>query len=307
MSSATLSVVVPAYNEGEGIEDFIRSVGSISWDPDLLEIIVVDDGSTDGTAKLVETIASKDHRVKLIQLSTNSGHMAAITAGLMHAAGDWVVTIDSDGQDDPALIPKMYNACIASQADICYMQRKNRRQDPLRHRIFSPIFYTITSSFTRGRAPYQAADFRLISKRVVGVLNSLPEVNRVYRILIPSLGFKSTSLEYDRKFRQKGVSKYGFSQLAKLGLKSMLATSGAPLRWVSIFSLMGAVFGLTVSAIAFISGVIDSSIPGWSSIAFLVSALFTFQAITSLVICEFLLVIIADLRRRPQFQVKNNG
>jgi dolichol-phosphate mannosyltransferase len=184
------------------------------------------------------------------------------------------------------------------------MQRVNRKNDPLRHRLFSPLFYKFISSFTAGTAPYQAADFRLITRRVVDVLNSLPEANRVYRVLIPALGFRSTSLTYERKSRTKGQSKYGFRQLANLGLKSLMATSGAPLRWLGITSIFGALIGLSISLIAIVDGIFVHNIPGWSSLVLLISTLFIFQSITSFVICEFLLVMLADLRQRPIYQIK---
>jgi dolichol-phosphate mannosyltransferase len=103
------------------------------------------------------------------------------------------------------------------------------------------MFYKILSGSTGGAAPYQAADFRLMSSRVVSVLNQLPETNRIYRVIVPSLGFKSTSLSYKRRTRAKGKSKYGFLQLAKLGIRSLLASSGAPLRWISVTSIVFAI------------------------------------------------------------------
>jgi len=307
MMAQTLSIVIPAYNEEDGIAHFIDSVTSVPFNFSSIEILVIDDGSKDRTSEIVSEIASNNPSIKLIRLARNSGHMAALTAGFEICTGDWVVTIDADGQDDPALIPAMYQECLMSNSDICYMQRSDRRQDPLRHRIFSPLFYRLVSSFTKGQSPYQAADFRLVSKRVVDVLKTLPEVNKVYRILIPALGFKSSTLYYYRRARTKGKSKYGFGALASLGLRSVLATSGAPLRWVSLFSIGGALLGTFISVIALLKGIFANTIPGWSSLAVLISILFTFQAITSFVICEFLLVLLGDTRRRPLFQIEQSG
>ena len=304
MFETSLSVIIPAFNEEESIEEFLSVILGATRNIQKLEIIVVDDGSTDATSQIVKKISKEDNRIRLFSLMTNSGHMAAITAGLQVCTGDWVLTIDADGQDDPHLIDEMLELCLKNDAQICFMSRVNRKNDPLRHRLFSPIFYKFLAASTGGNAPFQAADFRLMSKSVVEVLNKLPESNRVYRVLVPLLGFKSVTINYERKSREKGKSKYGFFQLAALGLRSMLATSGAPLRWISVLSIFFALISLFWTATALIQGVISNTIPGWASLAFMISLLFLFQAISTLVICEFLLILLSDLRKRPLYQLE---
>jgi glycosyltransferase involved in cell wall biosynthesis len=303
MKSPILSVVIPAYNEEESIGEFVMTVIDAIKQISLVEIIVVDDGSSDNTASIVRQIATEYPVVHLVRLHKNSGHMAAITAGLKSCSGDWVATIDADGQDDPYLIPEMIKACTSNNVQICFMGRENRNNDPLRHRIFSPIFYRFLSGSTGGSTPIQAADFRLMSKKVVSVLNLLPETNRVYRVLVPTLGFQSITLSYERRIRHKGDSKYSFFKLAKLGIRSFLATSGAPLRWVSFVSICFALLSLMIATIAFFQGFANGGIPGWASLALMISTLFFFQSIATLVICEFLLILLADVRQRPLYQI----
>jgi dolichol-phosphate mannosyltransferase len=269
-------------------------------------IFFIDDGSSDSTLQIVERFSIRDNRVKPFSLMTNSGHMAAITAGLQVCTGNWVLTIDADGQDDPNLIVEMFESCLKNNAQICFMTRIDRKNDPLRHRLFSPIFYRFLAKSTGGNAPIQAADFRLMSKSVVEVLNKLPETNRVYRVLVPLLGFKSVTINYQRESRKKGKSKYGFFQLAALGLRSMLATSGAPLRWISSLSIFFAFTSFLWTGVALLQGIISNTIPGWASLAFMISLLFLFQSIATLVICEFLLILLSDLRQRPLYQLKEN-
>ena len=177
MESPELSIIIPAYNEEDSIAEFVLSVVDATKQIGPLEIIVIDDGSSDATASIVTQISKDYPEVSLLRLYKNSGHMAAITAGLKNCSGNWVVTIDADGQDDPHLILKMINECISNNAQICFMGRENRSNDPLRHRIFSPIFYRFLSGSTGGSTPIQAADFRLMSKNVVHALNQLPETN----------------------------------------------------------------------------------------------------------------------------------
>ena len=303
MKQPELSVIIPAYNEEDSISEFVSSVLVATKHIGPVEIIVIDDGSLDATASIVNQISTDYPEVSLLRLYKNSGHMAAITAGLKNCSGNWVVTIDADGQDDPQLIPKMINECAANNAQICFMGRENRSNDPLRHRIFSPVFYKFLSGSTGGSAPIQAADFRLMSKEVVHALNQLPETNRVYRVLVPTLGFKSITLSYHRKIRHSGESKYGFLKLAKLGFRSFLATSGAPLRWVSIASICFALLSLIIASIAFFQGFSNGAVPGWASLALITSVLFLFQSIATLVICEFLLILLADVRQRPLYQI----
>ena len=304
MFNEKLTILIPAYNEETVIASFLGRCLEVSDLFDSSEILVVNDGSTDTTEEIVNRLSKLNPRVKLISLATNSGHMAALNAGMQYATGDWIATVDADGQDDPKLIVDMYLKCIENSAEICFTSRINRKNDSLIHRIFSPFFYKMVLSATKGKAIYQSADFRIISKRVLETINSLPEVNKMFRVLIPNLGFKSVVIEYEREIRIGGSSKYNFRSLLKLGTKSMLATSGAPLRWVSITSLIGAIISLALSGIALVQGFFLHSVPGWASISFIISVMFFFQSITSLVVSEFLLILLADVRRRPTYQVR---
>ncbi len=226
-----LSVVIPVFNEEESITKTLdRVFVSASNFNSEFEVIIVNDGSTDNTLDLLRKYRVTHEALRIINLSRNSGHMSALTAGIDHAGGRWVVTLDGDGQDPPELIPDMINLANDNEADICFMVRTDRKQDALRHRLFSPIFYKALSRATGGRAPLQAADFRLMSDRVVKVLRLLPETNRVYRVITPELGFKSVEMEYSRNIREAGQSKYKFIRLAILAFRSLIATTGAPLR-----------------------------------------------------------------------------
>lgn len=300
-----MSIIIPAFNEEYSIKQIIEKTCKLKSYFKDLEIIVVNDGSTDKTALVVKGLSKKLKFVKLLNLSINSGHMAALTAGLKYADGDWIGTIDADGQDDPNLFIQMYEKCLKLDADICFTRRLNRRNDSYFHRIFSPVFYKLMSIASRGNVIYQSADFRLISKRVQKTLNDLPEVNRMYRVLIPSLGYKSTVIEYERNMRFAGKSKYNIKSLIKLGSNSFLATTGSPLRWVSIFSIISAFFSLLVTGFSLIQGFLENSPPGWASLAFIVSLMFFLQSISTLVVSEFLLVLLGDVRQRPTYQAKD--
>lgn len=304
MYSVKLSIVIPAFNEEASITGIIQKCLSLKKSFSSIEIVVVNDGSTDDTSKVVKRLITRNGSIKLINLAINSGHMAAITAGYKVASGDWIGTIDADGQDDPSFFVSMFEQCEINLADVCFTKRVNRKFDSILHKIFSPIFYKILSMASKGSTIYQSADFRLISKRVLVTLNSLPEVSKMYRVLIPSLGYKCVIVDYERNFRSAGESKYGFVSLFKLGSKSLLATTGAPLRWVSIASLLSAFFSLAITCLALVSGFLSQSPPGWASLAFIVSLMFFLQSISSIVITEFLLILMSDVRQRPTHQIE---
>ena len=298
-----ISVVLPAFNEAESLKFLLPRVINSVKGLGNYEILVVDDASTDTTAQVILSIAKKNKRVKLLQLASNSGHMAALTAGLEHCSGKWVVTLDSDGQDPPELIPDMLKQCVVTNSEICFMVRKNRENDPLRHRIFSPIFYSVLQKATKSLTPLQAADFRIMSERVVKVLNNLPESNKVYRVLVSSLGFKATQIVYSRDPRLTGESKYRFSALVRLALRSFMSTTGAPLRWLSSISITTGVASFFLSGFAFLRGFLNQDIPGWASIVFLISILMTLQALSFGILSEFMLLALADIRKRPSYQL----
>lgn len=302
-----LTVILPIFNEEGSIEATILRIEEmlrpLNWD---VEILIVNDGSTDKTLKIAEHLRTSNESIQIVNLARNSGHMAALTAGLDLAQGRWVVTIDGDGQDPPELIPQMISHAEANGADICFMVRRDRRQDSFRHRVFSPFFYRTLSRATSGKAPIQAADFRLMSDRVISVLRQLPETNRVYRVITPVLGFKSVEIEYSRNQRANGESKYRFFKLVVLAMRSLIATSGAPLRWLSNLSVVIAGISLIYSIFVLMSGLLGSGPPGWASLSLLLSLILFIQALAMAVICEFLLSILADVRNRPLYQLKDD-
>jgi glycosyltransferase involved in cell wall biosynthesis len=306
-----LSVVIPAHNEQEVIESTIDKVLDVCQrlftKDTLFEILIIDDGSTDRTAETVKSVAERNAAIVLVSLATNSGHMAAISAGLDLSQGKWVVTMDADGQDPPEKIEEMLRAVKIHEAEICYAIRVNRKADPFRHRMFSPAFYFLLNKLTYGDAKIQAADFRLMSRSVVEVIKRLPERNRIYRVMIPDLKFKSTEVTYVREPRTAGKSKYGLTKLAQLGLKSILATSGASIRLLSLISIL-TTFSMLI--LGFWIVVVSSKVnlpPGWASLTALLSLTLLLQSLSTAIVSEILIQINSNLRQRPIYQIKKQN
>jgi len=303
-----ISVVLPAFNEESSItQTLIEVIGvceKLIKPNSSFEVLVVDDGSTDATVKAVEIISKNDSRIKLISLAQNSGHMAAISAGLDHSKGEWVVTLDADGQDPPDIIELMFEQVKEENVDVCYAIRANRDSDPWRHRFFSPLFYFVLRKMTGGNSLIQAADYRLMSRRVVDAMRNLPERNRVYRVLVPDLRFSSTSVKYTRRTRNAGNSKYGLRKLASLGWSSILATSGIPIRALSAIAVSMAVLMLMLVIWVLFSGLRSVVPAGWTSISLFLCITLLFQSISIAIISEVLIQIMKDIRQRPLYQVK---
>ena len=301
-----ISVVLPVFNEEESI---LKTISRVRKTLDGMrkdyEVIVVNDGSHDRTLSILSRASETFPQLRVINLARNSGHMAALTAGLDNSKGRWVVSMDGDGQDPPELIPDMISEAVNNHSDICFMVRLDRKQDAWRHRLFSPIFYKALNRATGGKAPLQAADFRLMSDRVVDTLRNLPETNRIYRVITPELGFSSVSLTYNRQTREAGESKYRFLKLAILAIRSLIATTGAPLRWLANLSIAIAGISFFYSCFVFVAGLIGSGPPGWASLSLLLSSILFIQSLAMAVICEFLLSILADVRNRPLYQLKD--
>lgn len=263
-----LSVVVPAFNEEEVIADTLRDLSGVLGlcATDSYEIIVVDDGSRDRTAELVRQSMDWEPRVRLLRLQRNSGHMDALSVGYEHARGTYVVTIDADRQDPPSLIAEMLETAQAGGLDVVYGVRSDRSSDTWFKRSTAGLYYWLMKRTTGIDLIPGAADFRLVSRSVVNALNELPKDERVYRLLVPWLGFPSGQVNYVRVARAAGQSHYTIGRMLGLTLDSILMFSTAPLRAITYLGVLGVVFaGLmtTIAVVAFMNGVV---VPGWTSV-----------------------------------------
>ncbi len=274
-----ISVVVPAFNEQETIVKSLETIVEVleSFCPDY-EVIVVDDGSTDSTAKLIHEFRLNKPKIEFLKLLSNYGHMAAIEQGMLHASGEYIVTIDADLQDDPKDIERMYEIILAnnesgsSKIDVVQAFRRDRTSDSYFKRVSALIYYRGIRKLTGIPIVQDSADFRMITKEVNRLVHSLPERNKIYRLLIPALGFRIEYLPTTRHQRFAGRSKYTFSKMFGLAVGSLTEFSDKPLKMMVKFgfatSLMMSLFGL----ISFILWLRGATVPGWTSIVFLVLA-----------------------------------
>ena len=237
-----LSVVIPMYNEEEVLPLLVERLRPLlDGMGTTYEVVAVDDGSKDLTAALLQRYHREWSQLRVVRLRANAGHQAAISAGLVSALGDYVVTIDADLQDPPEIIPQMLAAAKDDGVDVVYGVRSDRSTDTWFKRASAQAFYKLIGLMSQTSAHADAGDYRLMSRATVDAINSLPEHNRVLRFIVPALNFPSDTVEYKREERAAGDSKYPLLKMIKLSLDSLTGFSTAPLRLATFAGFGGAV------------------------------------------------------------------
>ncbi len=301
-----LTVVVPVHNEAENVGHLVERVwsalapGASRW---AAEILFVDDGSTDGTVERIEDLRAAGQPVGYLQLSRNFGHQAAIAAGLSHAGGDVVVTMDGDLQHPPEQLPRMLLE-FERGADVVQMVRV----DPTAGSkgFFSTWFYRIFNRISDTRLVPNASDFRLLSRQVVEVVLRIPEREKFLRGLVPGLGFRQVQLEFEELARLHGTPSYSFWSSLRLAQKALFQYSAAPLKGVYYV-------GLFLAVTAFLSGIghvvwkllhWDDVVPGFTDTITAIFFLGGCMLVAIGTVGHYQLIILEQLRGRPAWIVQ---
>ena len=303
-----LTIVIPCFNEEEVIRSTHERVtdvlGSENFD---LRIIFVNDGSTDGTSRILDEIARRDGRVRILTFSRNFGHQAAVSAGLTHSDGDATVIIDADLQDPPEIIPRML-ALWAEGYDVVYGIR-TKRKEAYWKKISYSLFYRLFRKLASIDTPLDAGDFSLLDKSVLTEINRLPEKNRFFRGLRAWVGFRQTGLEYERDPRLAGVTKYSFLKLLKLASDGIFNFSTVPLTLVFhagvvvsllSFVMLSVVLFLRITDIP-ILGVRAGDVQGFASIIITLLFIGGVQLIGIGIVGEYIGRIYQEIKARPTF------
>ena len=295
-----LSVVVPMYNEEHSLHllfDRLRPVlDGLGAD---YETLVVDDGSTDLTPALLEKARRGWPQLRIIRLRVNAGHQAAISAGLLRARGDYVVTIDADCQDPPETIPEMLATARERQVDVVYGVRSDRSSDTVFKRVSAHLFYSAFRKASSSTAASHAGDFRLMSRATVNVVNSLPEHSRVLRFVVPALGFPSAEVAYVREARSAGTSKYSLARMVALSVDSFTTFSTAPLRVATGLGIVGALFAVVFAVFVVANRLLGNPVAGWASTVLVVVIASAVQLLCLGVLGEYIARMYAQMQGRP--------
>ncbi|MCS7243034.1 MAG: glycosyltransferase family 2 protein [Candidatus Caldatribacterium sp.] len=268
MRGVRLSVVVPVFNEEEVLPETYRRLTEVMEGLALpYEIVFVDDGSKDQSPRLLDELARRDPRVRVIHFSRNFGHQAAITAGLDYARGEAVVVIDADLQDPPEVIPEMV-AKWQEGYEVVYGQRVRREGETLFKRLTASFFYRLLRFMTDIDIPLDTGDFRLMDRKVVEVMKLLREKNRFIRGLVAWVGFRQIALPYVRHRRLAGTTKYPLRKMLRLAWDGITAFSNKPLKVAAYLGLALSLFSfLYLVAIVVAKLLGKSTVPGWASLA----------------------------------------
>lgn len=300
-----LSVVIPAFNEELVLKETIKRVKN-----ELVkfriehEIIVVNDGSTDSTLELCRRL-QQEYKIRIINLSRNLGHMAAITAGLEASNGEFVATMDADLQDPPEDLASMYDIIYQNnyksdeKIDVIQAFRKDRTTDSKLKCFTAAVYYKLIEKLTGIQLIHHAADFRIMKREVVNALLDLPEKNRIYRLLIPKLGFNVEPYAITRHQRFAGETKYSKQKMAQLALDSVFAFSYKPIRFFSYLGFISSIVLLVSSLITLIISLIYNTVPGWPSIALFILGINTFLFAGLGIIGEYVGRIYELVQARP--------
>jgi polyisoprenyl-phosphate glycosyltransferase len=299
-----LSLVVPVFNEEAILPVFHqRATAVLQGCCDAYEIIFVDDGSSDGSAEELQRLAANDPHLKVVSFSRNFGHQTAVTAGMNYSSGQAVVVIDGDLQDPPELIPDL----VARWRDgyqVVYAVRRTRQESWAKRSAYR-LFYRLLRSLSYVNMPLDAGDFAIMDRRVVDLLNQMPERNRFVRGIRAWVGFRQTGIEYDRDARLAGESKYPLGKLMRLAYDGVVSYSFVPLRLVTQL-------GFLISAVAFAVMLYvlwlriwhGTLLVGWTSTIVVILFLGGVQLVSLGILGEYVGRIFDEVKRRPLYVVR---
>ena len=300
-----LSVVVPCFNEEEGVLEFHRRItascaetGAVNY-----EIIYVNDGSSDGTLKILRDLQCQNRFVRVVDLARNYGHQIALSAGLAHTRGDRVLTIDADLQDPPELLPLMMRK-VEEGADVVYAQRRRRRGESVFKRATAFVFYRLLARIGGTPIPVDTGDFRLMRREVVDVLVNMPEAHRFVRGLVGWIGFTQVPIRYDRDVRFAGTTKYPFLKMLAFSIDAITSFAITPLRIVFAISMCALAMACLLLGWTLYSFLYLNAVPGWSSMMTMFLFFTSVQLFALAMIGEYVGRIFMESKRRPLYIIR---
>jgi polyisoprenyl-phosphate glycosyltransferase len=301
-SLSLLSVVAPVFNEDELIAEFhARVTAALEHVP--FELVLVDDGSTDGTALALERLADEDPRVRVVSLSRNFGHQTALTAGLDHATGDAVVMLDADLQDPPELITTMLDHWRAG-CDVVYAVRRARAGESRFKLATARWFYAIFDHLAQIDLQRDSGDFRLLDRRALDALLAMRERNRFLRGMTVWVGFTQAAVPYSRDARYAGTTKYTLARMLRFSADAILSFSERPLQLATLLGLIISALAFVAIPVVIVLRLLGQYLPGFGTLTIAVLLLGGIQLVSIGIIGEYVGRIYDEVKGRPLYLVK---
>ena len=301
-SLGLLSVVAPVYNEQELIEEFynrvVKALAGFEF-----ELVLVDDGSSDGTAAILQRLAANDPRVRVIYLSRNFGHQTALTAGLDHARGDAVVMLDADLQDPPELITTMLDHWRAG-CDVVYAVRRARAGESRFKLATARWFYAIFDHLAQIDLQRDSGDFRLLDRRALDALLAMRERNRFLRGMTVWVGFTQAAVPYSRDARYAGTTKYTLARMLRFSADAILSFSERPLQLATLLGLIISALAFVAIPVVIVLRLLGQYLPGFGTLTIAVLLLGGIQLVSIGIIGEYVGRIYDEVKGRPLYLVK---
>jgi glycosyltransferase involved in cell wall biosynthesis len=313
-SGLSLSVVAPCFNEREVLPEFVRRVGAVlDGLGGTSEIVLVDDGSRDGSWDVMRAAAAADPRVVAVRLMRNHGHQLALTAGLSVCRGERILIIDADLQDPPELLPDMMALMDGADvqgggqggADVVYGQRRRRDGESLFKRATAAAFYRLIDRLTDVEIPADAGDFRLVTRQVLDVLLAMPERHRFIRGMVAWIGGRQVPLLYDRHARAAGESKYPLRKMIRFAADAITAFSVVPLMLSMTIGWLMALVGFGFFVYSIVGWLRHENLPGWTSIMAAMGLLGGMQFLMLGIIGAYLGRLYDQSKGRPLFMIRD--
>jgi len=302
-----ISVIIPMYYEEEVAEECYKRMTSVLQNIENYdyEIICINDGSRDKTLSILENLAIRDKRLKVLSFSRNFGHQCAVTAGLKYVTGDAIVIIDADLQDPPELIPEMLKLWEAGN-DVIYGKRKTRDGESVFKLFTAKMFYKALNALSDVEIPKDTGDFRLVDRKVVDTINSLPEHNKFLRGLFSWVGYKQIPFQYERKERFAGKTKYPLKKMLKLASDGIISFSTKPLKIVGGLGMISIVISFILLIYALISYIfkLNNLSAGWTSLMLGITFFAGVQLLSLWIMSEYIARIYDESKNRPQYIIE---
>ena len=299
-----ISVVIPVYNEEEVAKTSYLRIQKVMEDLKQYdyEMLFVDDGSRDKTFNLLQEIAKENQKVKILSFSRNFGHQAAVTAGIQYVTGDAVIIMDADLQDPPELLPEMV-ALWEEGNEVIYGQRRSRKGESAFKLLTAKMFYRTLNALSDVEIPKDTGDFRLVDKKVIDVINIMPEHNKFLRGLFSWVGFQQKAYFYEREERKAGKTKYPFQKMWKLASDGIISFSTKPLKLVGGLGCVTIILSIAILIYSLVSYAfhLNHLTPGWTSIMVAITLFSGVQLVSIWIISEYIARIYDETRHRPEY------